>query len=58
MKVSIGHALYVIAVVITVVVVAAKYFGVSVPTVTAWAMRDPAQSLLVALVLALVSRWV
>ncbi len=58
MKISIGHVLYVLAIIITVIVVAAKYFGVSVPTVTAWAMRDPAQSLLLALALALISRWV
>ena len=58
MKISIGHVLSVLAIIITVIVVAAKYFGVSVPTVTAWAMRDPAQSLLLALALALISRWV
>ena len=49
--------LYVIAVVITVVVVAAKYFDASFPPVTAWAMRDPAQSLLVALALSFVARF-
>ena len=52
-----GYLLYLLAVVITVVVIAAKYFGVSVPNVTAVVMRDPAQSLLGALLLSLVSRW-
>jgi hypothetical protein len=53
----VGFVLYIIAVVITVVVVAAKYFGVSLPPVTAWAMRDPAQSLLIALALSFLSRF-
>ena len=55
---KLGPILYVIALFITVIVVASKYFGITIPTATAYAMRDPAQSLLVALVLALVSRWV
>ena len=55
MRLSLGSVLYVIAVVITVVVVAAKYFDASFPPVTAWAMRDPAQSLLVALALSFVA---
>ena len=58
MNLSVGHAMYVIAIIITAVVVASKYFGVTVPTVTAWAMRDAAQSLLIALALAFVSRWI
>ena len=53
----IGYVLYLAAVIITVVVVAAKYFGVSLPPSAAWVMKDPAQSLLIALALALVSRW-
>ena len=57
MKNIIGYVVYLAAVIITVVVVAAKYFGVSQPPTVAWVMKDPAQSLLVALVLALVSRW-
>ena len=57
MKLNIGYVLYVIAIVITGVVVASKYFGVTVPSVTGWAMRDPAQSLLLALAFALISRW-
>ena len=57
MTFSVGAVLYVIAVLLTVVVVASKYFALTLPKVTAWAMRDPAQSLLLALALALVSRW-
>ena len=57
MKNIIGYVLYLAAVIITVVVVAAKYFGVSLPPSAAWIMKDPAQSLLIALALALVSRW-
>ena len=57
MRLSLGSVLYVIAVVITVVVVAAKYFGASFPPVTGWAMRDPAQSLLIALALSFVARF-
>jgi hypothetical protein len=58
MRISLGFVLYVLAVLITVVVIAAKYFGASLPPVTAWAMRDPAQSLLIALALVFVSRYV
>ena len=58
MRISLGFVLYVLAVLITVVVIAAKYFGASFPPVTAWAMRDPAQSLLIALALVFVSRYV
>lgn len=54
---SIGILLYVIAIVITGLVVASKYFGVSIPTATALVMRDPTASLLGALALALISRW-
>ena len=57
MKTIIGYVFYLVAVIITVVVVAAKYFGVSLPPSAAWVMKDPAQSLLIALALALVSRW-
>ena len=57
MKNIIGYVLYLAAVIITVVVVAAKYFGVSLPPSAALLMKDPAQSLLIALALALVSRW-
>ena len=58
MKPTIGHLLYVLAIVITGVVVASKYFGVALPPVTAWAMRDPTQSLLLALALSLISKWI
>jgi hypothetical protein len=57
MRLSLGFVLYIIAVVITVVVVAAKYFDASFPPVTAWAMRDAAQSLLIALALSFVARF-
>ena len=57
MRLSVGWLLYGLAVVITLVVVAAKYFGASFPPVTGWAMRDPAQSLLVALALSFVARF-
>ena len=57
MRLSLGSVLYVLAVVITVVVVAAKYFDASFPPVTGWAMRDPAQSLLIALALSFVARF-
>ena len=49
MKNIVGYVIYLAAVIITVVVVAAKYFGVSLPPTVAWVMKDPAQSLLVAL---------
>jgi hypothetical protein len=58
MRISLGFVLYVLAILITVVVIAAKYFGASFPPITAWAMRDPAQSLLVALALVFASRYV
>ena len=57
MKRSAGHLLYIAAVSITALVIASKYFGVSVPTATAWVMRDPTQSLLLALLLTFVARW-
>lgn len=58
MRLSVGSLLYIVAIAITIVVIAAKYFGVSAPPVTAWAMRDPAQSLLLALLLSFVARWI
>jgi hypothetical protein len=54
---GLGYLFYVAAVAITVLVVAAKYFGISVPPVTAWVMQDSTASLLAALALALISRW-
>jgi hypothetical protein len=53
----IGSLFYIVAIVIAALVVAAKYFGVSVQPVTAWLMEDSTASLLGALVLALISRW-
>ena len=53
----VGYLLYIVAVVITAVVIGAKYFGVSIPNVTELLMRDPTQSLLGALALSLVARW-
>ena len=57
MKVSVGYLFYVIAIAITGLVVAAKYFAFTVPTVTPMVMRDSTASLLLALALALLSRW-
>ncbi len=57
MKVSIGYLLYVIAIIITGLVVAAKYFAFQVPTLSPMVMRDSTASLLLALALALLSRW-
>ena len=57
MRVSVGYLLYVIAIAITGLVVAAKYFNFSVSTVTPMVMHDSTASLLLALALALLSRW-
>ncbi len=57
MKVSIGYLFYAVAIAITGLVVAAKYFNVQVPPVTALLMADATASLLAALALALLSRW-
>jgi len=57
MRIAIGYVLYLLALLITAAVVASKYFGVTIPSVTEFVMRDPSQSLLIALVLALVSKW-
>ena len=54
---GIGYLFYIVAIAITVLVVASKYFGVSISPVTAWVMRDSTASLLAALVLSLISRW-
>ena len=53
----IGYVLYAIGVIITIAVIAAKYFGVVLPPPTNLVMNDPAQSLLVALALSLAARW-
>jgi len=57
MRVSVGYLLYVIAIAITLLVVAAKYFNYDIQPVSAWVMRDSTASLLLALLLALISRW-
>jgi hypothetical protein len=57
MKISVGQLFYAIAIAITVLVVGNKYFHVHVPPVTTWLMADSTSSLLAALVLALLSRW-
>jgi hypothetical protein len=51
---SFGDILYVIAIIIGAVVVAAKYFKFTIPTVTEWVMRDPVASLLIALAFAVI----
>ena len=53
-----GYILYLLAVAITVLVIAGKYFGVHVAYVDGAIMGDPARSLLVALLLSFVARWV
>lgn len=58
MRLSVGSVLYVVAIVITVLVIAAKYFGFQAPPITGWVMRDPTQSLLLALLLSFVARWI
>ena len=57
MKIRIGDLLYVVAIAITAVVVAAKYFSFGISPVTGWIMADSTRSLLIALVLAILSRW-
>ena len=58
MRGLLGYILYVLAIAITVLVIAAKYFGVVLPPVTGPLMSDPARSLLVALLLSFIARWV
>ncbi len=53
-----GYVLYVLAITITGFVVAAKYFNFGYPPVTPLLMSDPARSLLIALALAFISKWV
>jgi hypothetical protein len=53
-----GYILYIIAIAITGLVVAAKFFSLGYPPVTPLLMKDPANSLLIALALAFVSKWV
>ena len=58
MKVSISYLLYVVAIAITALVIASKYFHYEIAPVSGWVMHDSTASLLFALVLALISRWV
>ncbi len=53
-----GYILYIIALAITVLVVAAKYFSFGYPPVTPLLMSDPARSLLIALALAFIAKWI
>ncbi len=53
-----GYLLWLIAVIIAVLVGLAKYANISVPQVTDLLMRDPAQSLFVALALAVIAKFV
>jgi len=57
MKVSLGSLMYVIAIAITALVIASKYFHFAIAPVTGWLMADSTASLLLALALALLSRW-
>ena len=57
MRFSVGYLLYAIAIVITGLVVAAKYFNYSIAPVSPLVMHDSTASLLLALVLAILSRW-
>ena len=58
MRGMLGYILYLLAIAITVLVVAAKYFGVSIQPVSGILMSDPARSLLIALLLSFIARWV
>ena len=59
MRHLLGYFLYLLAIAITGVVVAVKYFSFGgAPGVTSVIMNDSTRSLLVALVLSLVARWV
>lgn len=53
-----GWLMYLAAIAITVLVVASKYFGVQIAPVTGMLMRDPAASLLLALVLSFIAKWI
>jgi hypothetical protein len=53
-----GYLLWLIAVIIAVLVGLSKYAGINVPQVTDFLMKDPAQSLFIALALAVVSKFV
>jgi hypothetical protein len=57
MRRVLGYILYLLALAITVLVVAAKYFNFGYPPVTPLLMSDPTRSLLIALALAFISKW-
>jgi type III secretory pathway component EscR len=57
MRHLLGYVLYLAAIAITALVVAAKYFNFGYPPVTPLLMSDPTRSLLVALGLSFVARW-
>ena len=58
MRNLLGYVLWLLAVAITGVVVAVKYFSFGLPAGTGWLMTDPARSLLIAIGLSLISKWV
>ena len=58
MKNILGNLLWLLAIAITIVVVLSKYNIYQTPTVSGMLMRDPALSLLIAIVLSLISKWV
>jgi hypothetical protein len=53
---TVANILAILAFLIAALVVAKKYFNVTIPTVTEMAMRDPVVTLLIAVVLALLAR--
>ena len=55
---NLGYLLWLVAVIIAVLVGISKYAGIEVPVVTALLMKDPAQSLFVALGLAIIAKFV
>ncbi len=58
MRGLLGYILYIVAVAITVLVIGAKYFSLNLQPVTGILMADSTRSLLVALLLSFVARWV
>ena len=58
MKNILGYVLWLLAIAITIVVVLSKYNIYQTPTVSGRLMKDPALSLLIAIVLSLISKWV
>lgn len=58
MRGLLGYILYIVAIAITVLVIGAKYFSLNLQPVTGILMADSTRSLLVALLLSFVARWV